>query len=261
MPWGMRGNALAVWVVGGVIGLALGGCSHTWYQFELSQAERSHVDATKNALAATQSNPNALAQVVDLQGRRGAEALIAGMSTQSSGGDVQYERLSRVLYIAIMGDAEDPLAALNQDMTMAGARVAQRIAQSGLQQMGLGGIAAMVGVVGDDDGQRLREMSVSLQRGQPQTCGPFDVIVSYDAGILGHIQTSITDQDQTYQAWRQRVQAVHLVRFTCATSHMLTVMTRNRGEAGLRVIGWHFVTQAQWESMRPGLRRAFDLPE
>ncbi|GAB5542337.1 MAG: hypothetical protein RLO52_47090 [Sandaracinaceae bacterium] len=258
----MRGTTRALSAAAFALGaLVMGGCSHTWYQFEVSQVERSHIDATKNALAATQANPNALAQVVDLEGRRGAEALIAGMSVQSNQGDAQVERLSRVLYLAIMGDAEDPLAALDQDMTMAGARVAQRIAQGGLNQMGLGGLAAMVGVVGDDDGQRLREMSVSLQRGQPQTCGPFDVIVSYDAGILGHIHTSITDNDATYQAWKQRVQAVHLVRFTCATNHMLVVMTRNRGEAGLRVIGWHFVTQAQWESMRPGLRHAFDLPQ
>lgn len=239
---------------------ALGGCSHTWYQFSVSPAERSAIESTKNALAASSRDLNAMAQVIDLDGRRAVETLVAGMTVEQTAGEEQYQQLTRALYLGVMGDAEDPLSALDQDVTWMAARVAQRAAAQGLNQMGLGGIASMVGVVADDSGQRLREMQVSLHRGQIATCQAPNVIVSYDAGILGHIHTRLTDNDPGYQAWRQRVRAIHLVRFTCRSQHVLMIMTRNRGQAGLRVIGWHFVTQQQWERMQPRLRDAFDLP-
>lgn len=253
------GRSLSVAAAAAVV-LGLGGCSHTWYQFSVSSAERDAIQQAQGALAAASRDPNALGQVVDLDGRRAVESLVAGMTLESTAGDEQYQKLTRALYIGIMGDAEDPLSAVNQDVTWMAARVAQRAAAQGLNQMGLGGIAAMVGVVGDDSGQRLREMQVSLHQGEIATCQAPDVIVSYDAGILGHIQTQLTDQDANYQAWRQRVRAIHLVRFTCRAQHVLMVMTRNQGEPGLRVIGWHFLTQAQWDAMRPRLRDAFDLP-
>jgi hypothetical protein len=244
-----------------LLALVLGGCSHTWYQLDVSANERSHIVNTQNALAvAAQADVNALARVVDLQGRRAAETLVAGMTVQQTDGDEQYQKLTRALYLGVMGDAEDPLSALDQDVAWMAARVGQRVATQGLSRMGLGGIASMVGAVGDDSGQRLRQMQASLLRGQIATCQAPQVIVSYDAGILGHIHTQLTDQDPGYQAWRDRVRAIHLVRFTCRTQHVLMVLTRNRGEPGLRVIGWHFLSQAQWEQMQPRLRDAFDLP-
>jgi hypothetical protein len=209
---------------------------------------------------ASQADVNALGRVVDLDGRRGVETLVAGMTVEQTSGDEQYRKLTRALYIGIMGDAEDPLSALDQDVSWMAARVGQRVAVHGLNQMGLGGIASMVGGVGDDSGQRLRQMQASLHRGQIATCQAPEVIVSYDAGILGHIHTQLTDQDPTYQAWRSRVRAIHLVRFTCRSQHVLLIMTRNHGEPGLRVIGWHFVTPQQWQQMQPRLRDAFDLP-
>lgn len=255
-----RAQLLVVWTVLAAWAVLAGGCSHTFYQFRVDANELNAIGQAKNALAATAANPNALAQVVDLDGRRASEALIAGMTVESTSGDEQYQRLSRALYLAVMGDADDPLSAFNPDTAVLAARFGQRLVGNTLGQFGLGGIASMVGVVGDDDGQRLREMQVSLARGQVGTCGPYDVIVSYDAGILGHIHTQLAEQDPIYLQWRDRVRAIHLVRFTCSTQHMLTILTRNRDEAGLRVIGWHFLSQAQWDAMRPELRRAFDLP-
>lgn len=238
------------------------GCSHTWFQFTVSANELAHIDNTKNALAATYTNPNALAQVVDLDGRRAVETLIAGMATERTSGDEQFQRLTRVLMIAIMGDDEDPLSMLDPDISLTAARVGQRIIGAQLQQFGLGGLVEMAGAVlgTDSDGQRLSEMQHSLRQGGITTCRAPDVIVSYDAGILGHIHTQMTDRDPIYQAWRGRVRAIHFVRFECGRQHVLMVMTRNRGEAGLRVIGWHFATHGQWQQMRPGIRRAFDLP-
>jgi hypothetical protein len=238
------------------------GCSHTWFQFTVSANELAHIENTKNALAASYRDPNALAQVVDLDGRRAVETLIAGMATEHTDGDEQFQRLTRVLMIGIMGDDEDPLSMLDPDITLTAARVGQRVAGAQLQQFGLGGLAEMAGAAlgTDSDGQRLSEMQFSLEQGAITTCGEPDVIVSYDAGILGHISTQMTDQDATYQAWRSRVRSIHLVRFQCNPQHVLMVLSRNHGEAGLRVIGWHFATHGQWQQMRPGMRRAFDLP-
>lgn len=247
------------------IGVALflsAGCSHTWYQFTVSANELSHIEGAKDALAASYRNPNALAQVVDLDGRRAVETLIAAMTTEQTAGDEQFQRLSRALMIGIMGDRDDPLAMLDPDILLVAARVGQRVAGQQLEQFGLGGLVEMAGAVlgTDSDGQRLGEMQASLASGGIATCAGADVIVSYDAGILGHITTQMTDQDPNYQAWRARVRAIHLVRFQCNARHVLMVMTRNSGEAGLRVIGWHFASQSQWEQMRPGIRQAFDLP-
>ena len=120
----------------------------------------------------------------------------------------------------------------------------------------------MVGAVGDDDGQRLQEMQGSLMRARLESCQGGDVIVSYDAGILGHIHSDIADNDPSYQGWRARVRAIHLVRFPCAGGrHALMVLTRNNGESGLRGIGWHVVSDAQWQAMRPRFRETFDLAE
>ncbi|HJL14014.1 MAG TPA: hypothetical protein RMH99_00085 [Sandaracinaceae bacterium LLY-WYZ-13_1] len=248
-------------VSGVLVALALGGCSHTWYQFDVSANERTRISNAKNALAtASRADANALAQVVDLSGRRAVETLVAGMTVERTDGEEQRQKLTRALYIGIMGDAEDPMSALDQDITWMAARVGQRVASHGLTQMGLGGIGAMVGAVADDSGQRLRQMQASLHRGQIATCQAPNVIVSYDAGILGHIHTQLTDSDADYQRWRERVRAIHLVRFTCRSQYVLMLLTRNRGEAGLRVIGWHFVTPEQWQRMEPRLRDAFDLP-
>ncbi|MGE0785177.1 MAG: hypothetical protein AB7S26_05770 [Sandaracinaceae bacterium] len=255
----IRGD-ITRWTIGLAL-LALSvGCSHTWFQFDVSQNELNWIANAQGALAASAGNPNALAQVVDLQGRRGAETLIAGMTVESTEADRQYDQLAHALYLGLIGDLDDPAAALSSDTNMMAARVAQRVAASGLNQMGLGMIGNLVGQFADNDGQRLNEMSASLARGQIGTCREGDVIVSYNAGILGHIHTDLADNDPTYQAWRDRVRAIHLVRFTCATGHVLVVMTRNRDEQGLRVIGWHFMTPQQWQSLEPQLRQAFDLP-
>lgn len=239
-----------------------GGCSHTWYQFHVSPNEQAHIANTQSALAiASRADVNALAQVIDLDGRRAVETLVAGMTVEQTDGEVQYRKLMRALYLGIMGDVEDPLTALDQDISWMAARVGQRVAVHGLNQIGLGGIAAIVGAVGDDSAQRLREMQASLHRGQIATCQAPDVVVSYDAGILGHIHTQLADQDPVYQAWRSRVRAIHLVRFDCGGRHALMIMSRNHGEAGLRVLGWHFLTAQQWLQLAPRLRDVFDLPD
>lgn len=251
----MRRNAAAC-----LCALLVAGCSHTWFQFDVSANELAWIENTQQALAASYTNVNALGQVVDLEGRRAVETLIAGLTVEQTEADEQYDQLVHALYLGVMGDAEDPIAALDSDATAMAARVGQRVASHGLQQMGLGGIAAMVGAVGNDDETRLREMSASLQRGQITTCREGEVVVSYDAGILGHIHSQLAEQDAAYLAWRERVSAIHLVRFSCNTGHVLVVMTRSRGESGLRVVGWHFMSPAQWEVVEPRLRDAFDLP-
>lgn len=246
-----------------VLALILGvGCSHTYFQFDVSPNELAWIENTQQALAASHTNPGALQQVVDLEGRRAVETLIAGLTVEQTEADRQYDQLAHALYLGVMQDNEDPLAALDSDASVMAARVGQRIAQHGLQQMGLGGIAQMVGGVMDDDGSRLREMSASLARGQIATCTQGEVVVSYDAGILGHINSQLADSDANYLAWRERVRAIHLVRFGCAGgAHVLIIMTRSRDRSGLQVVGWHFMSAQQWAAVEPRLRRAFDLPE
>ncbi len=239
----------------------LGACSHTFFQFHINPVEQNEIMEARNALTVSaQGDVNMLAQVVDMNGRRAVESLLAGMTVEHTEADPQYQRLVRALYMGVMGDADDPLAALDSDMTMIAARVGQRVAVNGLNQMGLGGLAAMVGVVADDSGQRLREMQGSLVRGQIGMCTELYPIISYDAGILGHIHSQIAEQDQTYLEWRGRVRAIHLVRFACSNGQVLMVFTKNANEAGARAIGWHFVSNQQWASLEPRLRQALDLP-
>lgn len=235
------------------------GCTHTYYQFRVGASERDAIDQTKDALAAASSDQDGLAQVVDLDGRRAVETLVAGMTIEGTEADPQYARLVRALYLGIMGDVDDPLTALDQEITWIAARVAQRVATTGLSQSGLGQVAALVGLPGDSDAERLTEMSASLVRGRIGTCQTGDVIVSYNAGILGHINSRLAENDAIYVAWRQRVQAMHLARFTCATRHVIILMSQNRGEAGMRVLGWHFLTQEQWDRLNPRLHEALDL--
>src|SRR5690606_17961634 len=138
------------------------GCSHTYFQFHIDAAQQSEIMAARNTLAISTRDGNALVQVVDLNGRRAVETLIAGLTVEQTNADPQFQRLVRALYLGVMGDAEDPLSALDSDLTMIAARVGQRVAVTGLNQMGLGGLAAMVGVAApDDSGQRLREMQGS----------------------------------------------------------------------------------------------------
>ncbi len=239
----------------------LGGCSHTFFQFHINAVERNEIIEARNALVVgAQGDVNTLAAVVDLNGRRAAETLVAGMTVEQTSAEPQYERLTRALYLGIMEDAEDPLAALDSDMTMIAARVGQRVAVHSLDQMGLGGIAAMVGVVGDDSGQRLREMQGSLVRAQLGACTELYPIISYDAGILGHIHSQLAEQDPIYVDWRSRVRAIHLVRFACPRGQVLVVFTKNAGERGVRAIGWHAVSAQQWVTLEPRLRQALDLP-
>lgn len=250
--------ALTVLVLAGV----LGACSHTYFQFHINQVEQNEIMQARNALTVSaQGDVNMLAQVVDLNGRRAVETLLAGMTIERTEADPQYQRLVRALYMGVMGDADDPVAALDSDMAVIAARVGQRVAVNGLNQMGLGGIAAMVGVVADDSGQRLREMQGSLVRGQIGTCTDLYPIISYDAGVLGHIHSQLAEQDQVYLEWRGRVRAIHLVRFACQNgSQVLMLLTKNAGEAGVRAIGWHFVSTPQWVALEPRLRQALDLP-
>lgn len=248
-----------------VVAIALaavaGACSHTFFQFHINAVEQNEILSARNALVvAAQGDVNTLAAVVDLNGRRAVETLIAGMTVEQTSAEPQFERLTRALYIGVMGDAEDPLSALDSDMTMIAARVGQRVVGHSLDQMGLGGIAAIVGVVGDDGGQRLREMQGSLVRGQFGTCTELHPVISYDAGILGHIHSQLAESDPVYLDWRNRVRAIHLVRFACRNGHVLMVFTKNAGEAGVRVIGWHFVSPEQWVGLEPRLRQALDLP-
>ncbi|MCC6874389.1 MAG: hypothetical protein IT378_08820 [Sandaracinaceae bacterium] len=245
-----------------VLALSVAGCSHTWFQFHVSAAEASAIDQNKNALAATAASRdlNALAQVVDLDGRRGAEILVAGMTVESTSADVQHARLTRALYFGIMGDGEDPLSALDMDLGSMAARVAQRVAVNQAQQMGFGAIASFIGAVGDDDGTRLTEMQMSLTRGQVATCQGLDPIISYNAGILGHIHSQMAESDPTYLAWRARVQSIHLVHYVCGSQHAVFLLSRNAGEPGVRALGWHFMRPDQWERLRPRLRQALDLP-
>jgi len=252
----------------GLVGVALvlsviAGCSHTWFQFRVSDAELEQIDQTRQALVASYRAPNALAQVVDLPGRRATETLLASLTLEQTNAEEQYQRLMRALYIAVMGDATDPMEALQSDLSMTGLRVGTRVAAQTLSPLGLDGIAESAGaaLLGDGDGQRLREMQVSLQRGQIETCEGGEIIVSYDAGILGHIDAQMAERDADYRAWRARVEAIHLLRFACRNGHVLMIMTRNRDEPGLRVIGWHFVSQQQWDAMGPRLRETFDLPQ
>lgn len=242
---------------------ALGGCSHTYFQFHIDRAQHNEIMTARNALAvSTQGDVNMLARVVDLNGRRAVEALIAGLTVEQTNADPQFQRLVRALYLGVMGDAEDPLSALDSDMTMIAARVGQRVAANGLDQMGLGGLAAMVGVVAtDDSGQRLREMQASLVRGRLGTCTELAPVISYNAGILGHIHSQLAEQDPIYVDWRGRVRAIHLVRFGCPNGHILMVLTKNANEAGVRAIGWHSVSHAQWQALQPRLREALDLPQ
>jgi hypothetical protein len=249
----MRGLIVAFAIV-------LAGCSHTFFQFHIDQNSANAIEQNKMALAATAGNPGALAQVVDLEGRRAAETLVAGMTVESTSGDVQYQRLTRALYLGIMGDGVDPVNALTSDVTFMAAQVAQRIAINQASQFGLGGLAQMVGMVTDNDGVRLGEMSASLQRGGIAYCQGLDPIISYNAGILGHIHSQLAESDQNYLAWRGRVQSIHLVHYVCGQQHAVMVFTQNAGEPGVRAIGWHFMRADQWERFRPQLRYALDLP-
>jgi hypothetical protein len=237
----------------------LGGCSHTFFQFHVNNAERSELIEARNALVASQNNPAALGQVVDVNGRRAVETLLAGMTVESTAADPQYDRLVRALYLGVMPDGDDPLGALDSDMSLIAARVGQRVATHTLNQMGLGGIAAMVGIVGDDSGQRLVEMQASLARSGLGTCAELHPIISYDAGILGHIRSQLAENDPVYVDWRGRVRAIHLVRWSCPRGQVLMVLTKNAGEHGVRAIGWHNVTPQQWVNLEPRLRHALDL--
>src|SRR5690606_23659060 len=239
----MPGRALLALAVAAV----LAGCSHTYFQFHINAAEQSEIMAARNALVVSaQGDVSTLSAVVDLNGRRAVETLIAGMTVEQTAADPQYERLTRALYLGVMGDAEDPLAALDSDLTMIAGRVAQRVAAHTIDQMGFGGIAAMVGMVGDDSSQRLREMQGSRVRAQVGTCTELHPVISYDAGILPHIRSQLAENDPVYVDWRSRVRAIHLVRFACPHGHVLMVLTKNAGEAGVRAIGWHHVSPQQW---------------
>lgn len=246
-----------------LLSLVLGvGCSHTYFQFDVSPNELAWIENTQQALAASHTNPGALQQVVDLEGRRAMETLIAGLTVEQTEADRQYDQLAHALYLGVMSDGEDPLTALTSDTSVMAARVGQRIAQHSLQQMGLGGIAQMVGGVMDDDGTRLREMSASLTQGRIATCAEGEVVVSYNADILGHINSELASSDANYLAWRERVRAIHLVHFTCTTGgHVLIVMTRSQSRSGLQVVGWHFMSAQQWAQVEPRMRTAFDLPQ
>ncbi len=240
---------------------ALGGCSHTFFQFHIDRAQQNEIMTARNTLTVSaQGDLNTLAQVVDLNGRRAVETLLAGMTVERTEADPQFQRLVRGLYLGIMSDGESPLTALDSDLGAIALRAGQRAAANGLSQMGLGGIAAMVGVVGDDSGQRLREMQGSLIHGGAGTCTQLVPIISYDAAILGHIHSQVAEQDATYLDWRRRVRAIHLVRFGCPNGQMLMLLTKNAGEPGVRVLGWHFVTAEEWTALDPRLRQALDLP-
>jgi len=242
---------------------ALVGCSHTYFQFHINSAQQAQIMTTRNALAVSaQGDVNMLAQVVDLNGRRGAESLIAGLTVEQTNADPQFQRLVRALYLGLLRDGEDPLAAIDSDMAMMAARVGQRAAMNVANQMGLGGLAAMVGMAApDDSGQRLREMQATLVRGRLGTCGELHPVISYDAGILGHIRSQLAEQDPVYVDWRGRVRAIHLVRFACPNGHFLMVLTENANESGARAIGWQYLSPAQWQGLEPRLRHALDLPQ
>ncbi|HEY8432632.1 MAG TPA: hypothetical protein VIL20_29880 [Sandaracinaceae bacterium] len=243
------------------VAAALAGCSHTYYQFHIDAVEQREIVTARNALVvAAQGDVSTLSAVVDLDGRRAVETLVAGMTVEHTAADRQYERLARALYLGVMGDAEDPLAALDSDLAMIAGRVAQRVAAHTIDQFGFGGFAAMVGMVGDDSSQRLREMQGSLVRARIGVCTELHPVISYDAGILGHIRSQLADNDPVYADWRSRVRAIHLVRFACPHGHVLMVLTKNAGEAGVRAIGWHHVSPAQWATLEPRLREALDLP-
>jgi hypothetical protein len=238
----------------------LGGCSHTFFQFHVNNAERNEIVQARNALVASQGNPNGMAQVVDVNGRRAVETLLAGMTVESTAADPQYQRLVRTLYLGVMPDGDDPLGALDSDIALIAARVGQRVATNTLDQMGLGGIAAMVGMATDNTPQRLAEMQASLARSGLGTCGELHPIISYDAGILGHIRSQLAERDAVYVDWRSRVRAIHLVRWGCPRGHVLMVLAKNANEPDVRVIGWHNVTPPQWVAMEPRLRQSLDLP-
>lgn len=247
-------------VAGLALVVALGGCSHTYFQFHVDAAQQAEIMGARNALAvSTQRGPNAMAPVVDLNARRAVEALIAGVTVEQTNADPQFQRLVRALYLGVMQPGVDPMAALDSDMTRIAARVGQRLASNTLGQLGLGGLAAMVGGVADDSGQRLHEMHGTLMRGQLGTCTELAPVVSYDAAILGHIQSQLAEQDPTYRDWRARVRAVHLVRFGCPSGHFLMVFTKNESERGVRAIGWQHLTPQQWHALEPRLRHALDL--
>jgi hypothetical protein len=246
------------------IGLGLVGCSHTFYQFHIDNSERNAILNTRNTLAVAVQDPNAIAAAVDLNGRRAVETLVAGMSVEQTNADEQYQRLMRTLYLGVMAEGEDPLSAFNQDVAMMAARVAHRAASSTLDQMGLGGIAStMMGMIGmgDDDGQRLGEMQASLARTNIGMCTELYPIISYNAGILGHIHSDLANNDPVYLDWRERVRSIHLVRFACPGGHVLMVLTQNHGESDARAIGWQSISDAQWQAMEPQLRYSLDLPQ
>src|SRR5688572_23499124 len=90
-------------------------CSHTFFQFHIDGRQQNAIIAAQQGLAATQGDPGALSQVVDLNGRRAVETLLAGMTLEQTEGDEQFQRLSRALYMGVMANGEDPLAAINMD--------------------------------------------------------------------------------------------------------------------------------------------------
>jgi hypothetical protein len=246
--------------------LVLGACSHTYYQFHIGGDEESAIYAAQQGLTAgAQGDLGTLSVAVDLNGRRAIETLLAAMTLEQTENDAQFQRLSRALFLGVMSNGEDPIAAVNMDTMTIASRFAHRIAQaSGLDPMGLvSGVAAMVGipVAGDDDGQRLNEMHGSLRAGQIGTCTELHPVISYNAGILGHVRTQLAENDPVYVDWRQRVRAIHLVRFRCATGHALMLFTHDRGQPSARAIGWHFLNEAQWVALEPQLRYALDLPQ
>src|SRR6187402_324822 len=101
--------------------LVLSACSHTYYQFHVGGDEEAAIYAAQQGLTvAAQGDLGTLQAVVDLNGRRAIETLLAGMTLEQTENDEQFQRLARALFLGVMSNGEDPVSAINMDtMTIA----------------------------------------------------------------------------------------------------------------------------------------------
>ena len=255
---------MLLWISGPLVALGLG-CSHADFQYEPAAPEAKRlVDTPASLIAAGEAkDTGAVAGMMDPEGRKAMLLIAHDVAGQKSEAARAIDALALGIMIGMAFGAEDAelIDFAEKGLEYFKPRMESELATSLLAKGSASKLLPdLVADMKDRPEVRRPKLAASFIAGLPSGCRTATPIVSYNASILDHIDYDWAKESTTFDGWKARVRAMHLVRVDCAEKIGLWVMSSYADETP-RLAAWHYFTPAQWAKLEPKIDDKLELED